>query len=63
MPARLKAQAGADPIEARQKILPALSHIFPMEQRRPTRDKAHGVSRRVPIDAKEDVLHGGSLTP
>ncbi|GAB7553355.1 hypothetical protein NRB_28610 [Novosphingobium sp. 11B] len=57
MTARLEAQAGPDPVETRQEILPPLGHRGALQQRRPARHEADGVTCRMTVDAEESMPH------
>jgi hypothetical protein len=61
MPARFKAQAGADPVEALKEIGATFDHAGAAQQRRPARHKADGVTGCVAIDTKEMMAHYGDF--
>src|SRR3546814_14800212 len=59
MAARLETQAGPDPVEPGQEILPPRRHRIALQQRGAADDQANRISRRMTIDAEEAVTHRG----
>src|SRR3546814_5077975 len=57
MAARLETQAGPDPVEPGQKILPPRRHRIALQQRGAADDQANRISRRMTVDAEEAVTH------
>src|SRR3546814_17647416 len=59
MAARLETQAGPDPVEPGQEILPPRRHRIALQQRGAADDQANRIFRRMTIDAEEAVTHRG----
>jgi hypothetical protein len=58
VPARLEAQAGADPVETFHEVETALGHGCAMQQWRAAGHQSHRVAGGVAIDAEERGTHG-----